>query len=97
VFARVKDYVERFDHDKLVAASINQGIQAAIDPDTGEIDPRVAAEAAARTMQSLYLSDSTKAKVGVIDRLGLDRRQVRTKEFKSWKVDVISVEPGYEG
>jgi hypothetical protein len=92
VFARVKDYVERFDHDVLIAEAVHQACNASVDMDTGALDPYVAAEAAARTMQALYLSDSSKAKMGTIDKLGIDRRTVRSRIFKQWKVSVTEVE-----
>ena len=92
VFVRVKDYVERDDHDKLIAAAARHGVESAVDVDTGEVNANVAAEAAARTVQSLYLSNSSKAKVGVMDKLGLDRKQIRSREFKDWKVLVTEVE-----
>ena len=92
VFARVKDYVERDDPYALIAAAICEGVDSAVDVDTGAIDPHVAAEAAARTMQSLYLSNSSKAKVSVMDKLGVDRKAVRSREFKAWKVHVTEIE-----
>lgn len=92
VFARVKDYVDRFDHDLLIATAARQGVEAAVDPDTGEVNASEAAEAAARTVQKLYLSPSSKPKVGVIDQLGVDRKKAKTREFKQWKVNVVAIE-----
>lgn len=94
VFARVKDYNERFDHELIVNAAIEQGIAAAVDPDSGEINPRIAAEAAARTINKVYVSAATKAKVTVLDALGLDRKEYKSREFKQWKLSVTEIEAG---
>lgn len=94
VFARVKDYVERFDHEVVMREAIRQGVDAALDRDTGEVNAHEAAEAAVRTMFATYLSDSSKAKVTVLDKLGLDRKTYRTKEFKRWKLAVTSIDSG---
>jgi hypothetical protein len=94
VFARVKDYVERFDHEVVMREAIRQGVEAAVDKDTGYVNANEAAEAAVRTMFATYLSDSSKAKVTVLDKLGLDRKTYRTKEFKRWKLAVTSIDSG---
>lgn len=94
VFARRKKYADRFDHEAIIGVAIEQGVEAATDLDSGAIDPRQAAEAAARAMHKLYLSPSTKAKVSVLEALDVKVSDVRSREFKGYEVNVTELALG---
>lgn len=79
---RKKDH-ERFDHDAISGGVIRY--VTAADEETGELPNRVEiARNAVHAMRNIYVSDSTKAKVGQLDRYGIPRdpntdpRSVRT-------------------
>lgn len=70
--------VERYDHDYLAVGVHLIALNRAANHDTGETSAAKAAEEAVGMMRDLYLNPSTKAKIGVIERLGLDKRKART-------------------
>ncbi len=92
VFARVKRYVERHDHELVTRVAIDQGLEKATDRETGDINPKIAAEFAARAMATFFLSPSDKAKVTPLKKLGVTRQEFERKEFKAWDVSVTKVE-----
>lgn len=94
LFKRTKEYVDRYDQDVLIGVAVRQGIEAWTHPDSGEVDAAAAAESACRAMSKMFLSSSTKAKVTVTDRLGVERDAFITREFKGWKVLIIEEDPG---
>lgn len=83
LFKAIDDKVKRFDHKEILRQA---AIQAFMD-DNGEIRKTGdAVELLATTMMDLYLAPSSKAKVGVLDRLGIDRDDVIEVERKGRKV-----------
>lgn len=93
-FKRTKRYVKRHDQDVLVRLAIDQGVEAGVDVKTGEINPRQAAEAAARTVLRMFCSASSTAKVTVVEKLGVDRTEFESREFKGHQVSVFEEEAG---
>lgn len=93
LFKRSKQYVDRHDHEPLVAAAVRQGIEAWTHPDSGQVDAERAAESAVRALAKMFLSNSSKAKVTVTDQLGIERDAFVSREFKGWKVLVIEEDP----
>lgn len=94
LFKRTKKYVDRHDHDLLIGLAARQGVEAWTHPDTGEVDGVRAAESAARAVAKMFLSPSAKAKVTVVDKLGVERSEYETREFKEWGVLVIQEDAG---
>lgn len=94
IFARAKDYKDRHDHERIVRAAIDAAMRKTIDPDTGEVNAREAAEAAARQMASFYVSPSTTAKVTPLKLIGVDKKEYQTREFTGWKLLVTETDPG---
>lgn len=88
-FKRTRRMVNRHDHDKLIALAIKQGVEAGRNPDTGEVNSHEAAEAAVRALAKMFLSPSNTAKVTVVDRLGMDRSEYESREFKGWQVSIF--------
>lgn len=86
---RRKKEKQRFDH-AAIARVVRE--YAAVDGDTGVIEsPRDAAANAVAMMTDLYLSDSSKAKIGALKALGIDRSDVETFERGDLYVDVVPV------
>lgn len=81
-WVRRKKYAERHDHAAL-AAEVRQRATW-----RGE-DAAGAVAEAVRMMSDLYLSASTKAKVTVIDRMGLDRGSVISREHTGFELQVV--------
>lgn len=94
LFKRAKRYVTRHDHDLLIGLAVRQGVEAWTHPDTGEVDATRAAESAVRALSKMFLSPSSTAKVTVVDKLGVDRGEYETREFKDWKVQIIEEDAG---
>jgi len=89
LFKRTKKYVDRHDHDLLIGLAVDKAIDKCTDKTTGEIHARHAAEFAARNIAKMFLSPSMKAKVTVVEKMGVDREQYETREFKEYGVLVI--------
>lgn len=78
-FYRTQKYTERTDHEAVVKA---------VAADAGLHDlPEVAALAAARRMEALYLSKSSNAKKGEVDKLSIARDAVFSREYTGWKIE----------
>lgn len=91
VFTRVRDFKRRHDHAAIEKVAARQGVEAAVDQDTGAIDPHRAAAAAARAMGRFYLSPAKTAKTGPLDALGVPRDEYETEEHVGWKVTVTEI------
>lgn len=76
---RTRKYTERTDHDVIVKAVVNAAAM--------HEDPFRAAYDAAKAMQSLYVSNSTSAKKGAVDKLSVARDAVFSKDYTGWKVE----------
>jgi hypothetical protein len=57
----------------------------------GDDDFFEGARDAIQAMTDLYLSDSTKAKIGALEKLGIDRKDVETFERGDLYVDVTPI------
>lgn len=78
-FYRTQKYTERTDHEAVARAVVNTAAM--------HEDPFRAAYDAAKTMQALYLSKSTNAKKGEVDKLSIARDAVFSKEYTGWKIE----------
>lgn len=86
VFTRIPKRIERFDHDTIrrsvntLAVEYSDDVDAAVKKATG-------------MMGALYVVPSSKAKIGTLDALGIDRREVSSKETTGWDLRVEDLEP----
>lgn len=92
IFGRVKQYTKRHDHDRIASEAYQQAILVNTDPDTGEVDSQGAIKSAIRFMRSVYLSDSSTAKVTPLKAIGLSKRDYEVSEFKAWGLNVTVVD-----
>lgn len=74
---------ERFDHDAICGAILSHVADLPDMVDT-EGDGAFAAREAVHAMRNIYLSDSTKAKVGQLDRYGIPRDRDDPASVRSW-------------
>lgn len=78
-----KKDTERFMHGAIAGEVQRQALQP--DPDTGQIpDARTAVRRAVALMRGLYLSDSTKAKIGALSALGLNTDRNNPDSVRTW-------------
>lgn len=82
---RRKKERQRFDHAAIAKVVRAQAVR---DEDGTVVDPWEAAEQAVVMMTDVYLSDSSKAKIGALKALGIDRNDVETFERGDLYVDV---------
>lgn len=94
VWARARKYVDRHDHDVLVATIEQRAISDATDLNTGEVMARKAVEIATRRMRDLFLSPSDKAKTTVAEKLGLARDDYESREYKGYRLSITELDPG---
>lgn len=74
---------ERFIHGKIAGEVQRRALQP--DPDSGEIpDAPTAVRRAVALMRGLYLSDSTKAKIGALHSLGLNTDRNNPASVRTW-------------
>lgn len=88
LFKRKRVTAERFRHDLIRAAIASSARLSAADTETGEISATRAVDFAVQAMTDLYVSPSTKAKIGALDNYGIERKAVHAVENKGWKLDV---------
>ena len=77
---RKKDQ-ERFDHDAICGAVLKHAVTADEEWTASAI---AAAREAVHAMRNIYLSDSTKAKVGQLDRYGIPRDKNDPASVRTW-------------
>lgn len=83
-FERVAKYVEDTDHEAVIKAVI---------ADAGLHDePEVAAYAAARRMEQIYLNKTTSAKKGEVDKLSVSRDSVFSRRYTGYRVERTKLE-----
>lgn len=87
IVRRKKDK-QRFDHGA-IAKVVRE--QAVLDDEGLMVTPRLAAEQAVDMMTDLYISDSTKAKIGALKILDIPREDVETFERGDLYVEVVPV------
>lgn len=87
LFKRKPNRVDRFRHDTIKAAVAKFARTAACD-DNGEISPTKAVDFAVQAMADLFVSPSSTAKVGALDRIGLSKTEVIDQENKGYKLEV---------
>ena len=87
LFKRKPNRVDRFRHDTIKAAVAKFARTAACD-DNGEISPTRAVDFAVQAMADLFVSPSTGAKIGALDRIGLSKAAVIDQENKGYKLEV---------
>lgn len=92
VFARGKNYVSRHDHDAIAERVYEQAVESARDPDSGDVHALAALRTAINMMRRVYLAPATKAKTGVLEKLGVDRGEYESREFKGWQVSVTELD-----
>ena len=92
-YLAVNDNKDTFDHDQIEARAVAVARLAAYDKETGEIDVGEAARQAAHLMRKVYVSPSTKAKVGGLGELDLDADDVRTRQTKGRKIHEVDGNP----
>lgn len=78
-FKRVRKYTERTNHDAVIAAVVERATSC-----DGVIQ---AARYTAELMRDAYLSKSTDAKKGAVDKLSIARDAVYSKEYTGWKIE----------
>jgi len=94
---------ERFDHDAICGGVVNHTLRGEFDFETGEvIEPErdEAVRQAVHAMRNIYVSDSTKAKVGQLDRYGIPRERDDPRSVRTWTPGekiVVDVPAGNEG
>ena len=95
VWVRTRRYVDRHDHDVLVARVEEAAIAAAVDKTTGEINARTAVQQATTRLRKLFLSPADKAKTTVAEKdLGLERDDYVSREYQGYKLSVTELDPG---
>lgn len=78
-FKRVRTYKERTNHDAVIDAIVEQA---------GYVDGVMrAAKFVAEKMRDTYVTPSTTAKKGAVDKLSLARDAVFSKDYTGWKVE----------
>lgn len=87
IFKRKRNIVERFRHD-LIAADLERWARLNATDDKGVTSVSKAIAGALDGMRDLYVSPSTKAKIGALDTYGMDRKKVSEREDKGWKLEV---------
>jgi hypothetical protein len=87
LYKRKRNVVERFRHDLIRAAVATWARKEACD-DNGEVSASKAVDNAVQAMVWLYVSPSTKAKIGALDGLGIERKTVSESEDKGWKLEI---------
>lgn len=92
VYARRKDYKERFLHSTIISFLRSAAVLKHTNKETGEIDYEMVAQDVANGLRELYLSDSTRAKVTALDRLGIPRDEVINREFVGYKLSVTELD-----
>jgi hypothetical protein len=85
---RRKKDKQRFDH-AAIARAIRE--EALLDDEGLLMTAREAVEEAVSMMQDVYISDSSKAKIGALKSIGIDRKDVETFERGDLYVDVTPV------
>lgn len=91
VFKRKSKVAQRFRHDLIEAAIARIARRLATD-DEGVTSPARAVDAALRLMHQTYLAPSTKAKVGQLDAMEVDRKAVIETEFKGYELVVETLD-----
>lgn len=93
-YMAVNRYKERDDHDAIEARVVAAARLAAVDRETGDIDPAEAARWAAHWMRKLYVAPSDQAKKGVMDELELDPQEIRGREVVGRRLHIVDPDPG---
>jgi hypothetical protein len=91
---------ERFDHDEIGKRILHRVDDVAVELHPDEVPQffygvHVGADVALRTMRDIYLSDSTKAKTGQLDRYGIPRDPRKDDSVRTYQKGdpYIKVEP----
>lgn len=88
-YIAVNDSKDTWDHDAIEARVVAAARLAAVDHETGEVDPAEAARRAAWFMRKVYVSPSTTAKTGALGELDLDATDVRTRTKKGRRLHEV--------
>jgi hypothetical protein len=94
VFASIPDGKTRFDHSMIKANVIEQSVLHAAKnrADDGlKTIAQLAAETAVDRMLDIYVSPSTQAKVGGLDRVGVKKKEVANFEASGRKIQVVDL------
>lgn len=95
VFIRVKKFKDRADHPLIRQHVVDYAIAEATSRETGDIDPRAAAQVAAEAVMDLYVAPSTKVKTTKLAKRGVPEGTKVIREVDDgWGIQVVETRPG---
>lgn len=91
IYASVPKTTRRTDHAYVTKLVVDHAVAAATDHETGEVNPRQAADAAVLDMQKLFVPPSRNATVGGLKRVGAKIGKAFSDEDQGRKIQIVDL------